>query len=155
MTDNDLTGYCGLYCGDCIRYRSRASELAADLLKEFENTQFAEYAKVKQSQIPDFQHYKGMVSLLAHISRLRCNVPCRLGGDGCMVSCPIMECVKGKAFEGCWECSEYKACQKLTFLKSFHGDTPLDNLDKIKEFGLRTWAKHRGNCYPWLKQKIT
>ena len=41
MTDEDLTGYCGLYCGDCIRYQCRGSELAADLLKEFEKTHFA------------------------------------------------------------------------------------------------------------------
>ena len=125
--------------------------MAADLLKELENAQFAEYARVKQSQIPDFQHYEGMVNLLAHISRLRCEVPCRLGGDGCSGSCPITECVKGKSFEGCWECSEYEACGKLDFLKAFHGDAPLRNLGVIKTLGLRTWAKHRAKCYPWLK----
>ena len=30
----ELTGYCGLYCGDCIRYRSRAADLAEELLDE-------------------------------------------------------------------------------------------------------------------------
>jgi hypothetical protein len=151
MTENDLTCYCGLYCGDCIRFRSRASELAADLLKELENTRFAEYARVKRSQISDFRDYKTMVTLLAHISRLRCEAPCRSGGDGCMDSCPIIACVKGKSFEGCWECSEYKACEKIAFLKSFHGDTPLHNLSMIRKFGIDSWAKHRGKCYPWLK----
>jgi hypothetical protein len=152
MTESDLTGYCGLYCGDCIRYKSKASELAIDLLKEFENTKFADYARAKQSQISDFQHYEGMVNLLAHISRLRCEVPCRRGGDGCGgSSCLIIECVKGKYFEGCWECSEYKVCEKLDFLKPFHGDTPLHNLDRIKKLGIEAWAKHRGKCYPWLK----
>lgn len=151
MTDDDLTGYCGLYCGDCIRYRSRASELAIDLLKEFKETQFSEYARVKQVQIPDFEDYERMVSLLAHVSRLRCEIPCRLGGDGCMASCHIIECVKGKSLDGCWECSEYETCIKLDFLKPFHGDTLICNLGKIKEFGRGDWAKHRGDFYPWQK----
>jgi hypothetical protein len=63
MTDSDLTGCCGLYCGDCIRYKSRASDLAKDLLREFEKMRFSEYAKVKQSQIPEFEHYEAMVCL--------------------------------------------------------------------------------------------
>ncbi len=46
MKEKDLTAYCGLHCGDCIRYRSRASELADELLKEIEKTKFTEYAKV-------------------------------------------------------------------------------------------------------------
>jgi len=29
--DKELTAYCGLYCGDCIRYNSKASTLAYDL----------------------------------------------------------------------------------------------------------------------------
>ena len=27
-SDTRLTAYCGLYCGDCIRYRSEIAELA-------------------------------------------------------------------------------------------------------------------------------
>lgn len=151
MTDTNLTAYCGLYCGDCIRFKSKASDLANDLLKEFDNTRFSEYAKVKRAQIPDFEHFEPMVGLLAHVSRLRCNVPCRLGGDGCVTSCNIIQCVKSKSFEGCWECSEYKTCEKLDFLKPFHGNTPVDNLSKIKEFGVKAWAKRRGKFYQWLK----
>jgi hypothetical protein len=151
MTDSDFTCYCGLYCGDCIRYKSSASELAADLLKEFEDTQFGDYAKAKGSQIPDFRDYSIVVNLLTHISHLRCDIPCRLGGGGCTGSCPIIECVKGKSLEGCWECSEYKACEKLDFLKTFHGDTPLHNLGMIRKLGIEAWAKHWGKCYPWLE----
>ena len=151
MTDSDLTGYCGLYCGDCMRYLSRASELANDLLKEFTKTQFSEYARVKQSQIPDYEHYEPMVGLLAHVAQLRCETPCSLGGDGCIGSCPIIACVKDKSFEGCWETSEYETCEKFDSLKPFCGDTPLRNLGKIKEFGITAWAKHRGKFYPWVK----
>jgi hypothetical protein len=151
MTDADLTGYCGLYCGDCIRFRSRAADLANDLVKELDKTQFSDYARVKQSQIPEFEYYEPMVKLLVRISELRCEVPCRLGGDGCVGSCHIVKCVKDKSFEGCWECPEYETCERLRFLKPFHGDTPLRNLGRIKEFGMAAWAKHRGKCYPWQK----
>ena len=155
MTESDLTCYCGLYCGDCIRYESTASELAASLLEEFENAQFAEYAQVKSSEIPAFRHYETMVSLLTHVAELRCEVPCRLGGDGRGGACPIVACVKDKSLDGCWECSKYESCEKLEFLKSFHGDTPLRNLGMIKKFGIHAWARHRGKCYPWLKQRAT
>ena len=151
MTDNDLTGYCGLYCGDCGRYKSRMSELANDLLKEFEKTQFSEYAGVKRSQISDFEHYDRMVSLLAHIAGLRCDTPCRLGGDGCIGNCLIIKCVRENSFEGCWECPTYRTCEKFDFLKPFSGDIPLHNLDKIRGFGVEAWAKHRGKFYRWQK----
>jgi len=136
VTDRDLTAYCGIYCGDCGRYMSRVSELAHDLLEEFEKTKFSEYAGVKQSQISDFKHYDQTVSILIHIVHLRCEIPCRLGGDGCIGHCSIIECVKNNSFQGCWECPTYNTCEKFDFLKPFSGDIPLRNLDKIKKFGL-------------------
>ena len=50
MSDESaLTAYCGLYCEDCIRYKSKASELAQNLLEEFKRCQFSEYAAIKSS----------------------------------------------------------------------------------------------------------
>jgi hypothetical protein len=151
MTESELTGYCGLYCGDCIRYRSKASDLARDLLQELERTRFAEYAKVKRSQVPELGFYEPMARALAAVSQLKCETPCRLGGDGCGGSCLIIKCVKDKSFEGCWECDAYGTCEQLGFLKPFHGDTPLNNLRKIRALGLEAWTRHRGKFYPWLK----
>ena len=34
MTERDLTAYCGLYCGDCMRLKNTASELAGEILEE-------------------------------------------------------------------------------------------------------------------------
>ena len=153
MTDKDLTAYCGLFCGDCMRYMSRASELASELLGEFEKTQFSEYARVKQSQIADYGHYESMKSFLSQVVRLRCETPCRLGGHGCIGPCPIVECVKRKSLEGCWQCAQYRGCPKFGSLKPFCGDTPEHNLTKIKEHGPEAWAKHRGKFYPWKKEK--
>jgi len=150
MKEKNLTAYCGLYCGDCIRYQSKASDLADRLLKELELSRFSEYANAKRAHIKEFEHYEKTVSVLKAISELTCETPCRMGGDGCEGSCEIIQCIKEKACEGCWECDSFEGCEKLNFLKPFHGDTPLENLRIIKEFGIDGWARHRKKCYPWL-----
>lgn len=150
MKERDLTAYCGLYCGDCIRYQSRASELADELLKEIEKTKFTEYADVKRSHKKEFENFDIFIPLLKVISEIKCERPCRLGGDGCEGECEVIKCVRGKEFEGCWECNDFKECTKLDFLKPFHGNTPVNNLRKIRELGIENWAKHRDKCYPWL-----
>ena len=43
--DIELTAYCGLYCGDCIRYRSKASKLAFELKNELQRVEFDKYAE--------------------------------------------------------------------------------------------------------------
>jgi hypothetical protein len=150
MKERDLTAYCGLYCEDCIRYQSRASELADELFKEMEKTKFTEYANVKRSHKKEFENFDTFIPLLKAISEIKCERPCRLGGDGCEGECEIIKCVRGKGFEGCWECVDFESCDKLSFLKPFHADAPLNNLRKIKEMGIEYWAKYREKCYPWL-----
>lgn len=150
ITEENLTAYCGLYCGDCIRYQSKASDLAKDILKEFEKTKFSEYAKVKKLQLPQMESYETMIKVLQAISQIKCAIPCRLGGDGCVGSCPVIKCIKENSLKGCWECDGFETCSKLDFLKVFHGEAPLKNLRKIKKLGLDSWAKHREKCYPWF-----
>jgi len=150
QNERNFTAYCGLYCGDCIRYKSRASDVANELMKEIDKFHFTEYANVKRTHTKEFEKFDSFISTLRAISDIKCNIPCRLGGDGCGGKCEIIKCVKDKAFEGCWECNSFKKCEKLDFLKPFHGDSPLINLRKIKEFGMDNWVKHREKCYQWL-----
>lgn len=150
MRERDLTAYCGLYCGDCIRYQSRSSDLAKQLLKELGRQQFSEYAKLKSTNRKEFEHYDLIVFGLEAISELECELPCRLGGDGCEGSCEIIKCIKDNTFEGCWECDSFEKCEKLDFLKPFHGNAPINNLRIINALGIDKWAKHREKCYPWL-----
>jgi len=150
MKEKDLTAYCGLYCGDCLRYQSKASDLATHLLQELESQRFSEYAKVKREHIKEFDDYGLLIFLLQAIAELKCETPCRLGGDGCDGSCEIITCIQEKSYEGCWKCGDFASCNKLDFLKPMHGDAPVENLRKIKEFGIDSWAKHRAKCYPWL-----
>jgi len=153
--ERELTAYCGLYCGDCIRYRSKLSILARDLLGELQNTEFDKYADIKSSSakqqdaVKQFKHYRECCEVLEAITALQCNTPCRVGGGCVTFSCEILECCQKKGFEGCWQCEIFEGCEKLESLKSIHGDSPQQNLKQIKELGLDRWAEHRCKPYIW------
>ena len=146
----ELTAYCGLYCGDCIRYRSKAADLARDL----RDTEFGKYADVKSGSmdadaVKQLEHYREFCEVLEAIIALQCDNPCRVGRGCPTFSCGILECCWKKGFDGCWECKEFEKCKEFDFLKPFHGDTPLQNLRKIKELGLDRWSEHREKFYTW------
>lgn len=146
----ELTAYCGLYCGDCLRYKSKVTELARDLMSELQAVRFDRYAEVKSAFVKEFEHYKEFREVLEATARLRCNTPCRLGGDGCLQPCEIKRCAQSKNLDGCWECDEFEKCEKFEFLKPLHSDNPQANLREIKKHGLDRWVKHRGKFYRWL-----
>ena len=150
MKEKDLTGYCGLYCGDCIRYQCRASHLADKLLVEIDNHHFREYANVKRVHAKEFEDFDSLINSLKAISRINCMIPCGLGGDGCGGSCRIINCVKKKKLNGCWECDDFENCENLDFLKHFHGQSIINNLRKINKHGIPKWVEYRDKCYPWL-----
>ncbi len=152
LKETELTAYCGLYCGDCIRFRSRAADLARDLLNELHNTKFDKYAEVKSSSMneaEDLEHYQDCCKVLSAIVELQCNEPCRVGGGCPTFSCKIVECCQKKGLEGCWQCAEFENCREFESLKSFHGDAPIMNLQKIEKLGLDKWAEHRCKFYVW------
>jgi len=145
-----LTAYCGLYCGDCLRYASNVPDLARDLRAKLAEAKFESYAHVKSTQVRELADYEGFLQVLDAIVKLKCSTPCRSGGDGCSVACDIKGCVQGRGLEGCWECKELANCDKFEHFKPFHGNVPRQNATKIKEYGLDKWATHRGKFYTWL-----
>ncbi|MCJ7670119.1 MAG: DUF3795 domain-containing protein [Dehalococcoidia bacterium] len=151
----ELIGYCGLYCGDCIRYCSRASDLARELLCELHNTEFGKYAAIKSSSVNQldavkkFEHYGECCEVLEAIVALQCNSPCRIGGGCATFSCDVIVCCRKKSFDGCWQCAEFEKCQKFESLRAIHGDSPRQNLRTIRKFGLGKWVEHRYKCYIW------
>ena len=151
----ELTAYCGLYCSDCIRYRSKAADLASELIEELHDTQFSNYADIKSSSekqldaVEQLKKYKECCEVLEAIAALQCNTPCRVGGGCPTFSCDILECCHGKGFEGCWQCDKFESCGKFEPLESIHGVCPKENLKKIKELGLDKWAEHRCKPYVW------
>ena len=151
-SESELTAYCGLYCGDCIRYRSKASDLARDLLVELQDTEFDKYAKVKSSSTnkeEELTYYREFCKILSVIAKLQCNEPCRVKGGCSTFSCKIVECCQKKGFKGCWECGEFEICKESESLNPFHGDSRVQNLRNIRELGLDNWANHRQKFYIW------
>lgn len=151
----ELTAFCGLYCGDCIRYRSRAAALAGELLRELEAAEFEEYARIKCSparqmdKVPQFEHYHESLEVLEAIVSLRCETPCRTGRGCSFFECKIAACCREKGFEGCWQCDAFESCEKITALQSIHGTCPVENLKKVRDLGPGNWAGQRCNPYIW------
>jgi hypothetical protein len=145
----ELTAYCGLYCGDCLRYRSKATQLARDLMNELQAVRFDKYARVKSAAVKELEHYDECIQVLDAVVKLGCDTPCKAGGDGCSGPCEIKSCVQMKKLEGCWECNEFDRCHKFESFKPIHGNTTRGDLRKIREYGLDRWAKHREKFYAW------
>ena len=151
----ELTAYCGLYCGDCIRYKSRASDLSRELLKELRNIEFGKFADIKGSSekqfgaVEQFKHYKECYEVLEAIAALRCNDSCRAGGGCSAFKCEILECCLKKSYKGCWECDELDDCEKFEFSKPLCGNTLKRNIKIIKEKGIEGWSRFRNKFYVW------
>ncbi len=148
--DENLLMYCGLYCGDCIRYKSKFSDLARELKKILGEVKFDQYAKVKGRYLKELQGYERFSQVLNAVIELQCVHHCRhpKGGD-ISFFCEIRDCCTKKNFRGCWECNEMENCKKFEFLEPFHGKNPKKNLEKIRRLGLKEAVRLREKCYPW------
>lgn len=145
----DLTAYCGLYCGDCLRYRNRYSELAGDLKQELARVNFTPYAAAKSRAQGKFRDFPACLETLDQLAALQCEQSCRVGGGCASFACEIFACCRGKGFQGCWECQELEACAKFEFLEPYHAECPKENVRKIRALGLDDWAATRTKCYLW------
>ena len=145
--DKNLIAYCGLYCGECFSYIGKVADLARDLRKELRQASFDKLAE----GIPfkEFKHYKECYEVLGAMVKLRCKSACKGGGGNPF--CKIRKCCQKKEIEGCWECDEFKACEKLDFLKVNHGDAHIKNLRIIKKKGIDEFLKGKKYWYSKLK----
>src|SRR4030043_2145836 len=100
----ELIAYCGLYCGDCYRYKGKIADLARDLRKELRQEKFDLTADTMStiSFFADFKNYPQCYELLGEMVKLRCKRTCR-GGGGPPV-CKIRACNQKKYVDGCWQC---------------------------------------------------
>ncbi len=131
----DLIAYCGLYCGDCFRYKGKIADLARDLRKELRAAKFAGTAEA-MAAIPFFDVFKDYdtcYEVLGAMVKLRCNKACRDGGGPPF--CEMRKCCQKNGIEGCWQCGEFEVCGKLDFLKPIHGDAHIRNLRILQKKG--------------------
>ena len=143
--EKELIAYCGLYCGDCYRYKGRIADLARDLRKELRQEKFDLTAETMSeiSFFAAFKNYPQCYELLGEMVKFRCKRTCR-GGGGPPV-CKIRVCCQKKGIDGCWQCAEFEACKKLDFLKPFHGDAHIKNLRMLKKTGVDSFLEGKRN----------
>ena len=154
FSEKDLTAYCGLYCGDCIRFQSKAASLAGELIKALDKEGYRAYAESKQAgdpaQIKGVEAYAGYdqaIALLEALADGQCNNPCHLGGDGCPDNCPVKDCCQQRGLKGCWECGDFEKCAKPDFLEPISGTYHKQNVCIIKKEGLDGWSARRCRFY--------
>jgi hypothetical protein len=138
---NENVAYCGLYCAECPNQTGVIADLARDLRKQLRNYRFDKTAELL-SRIPFFKEYKkyeDCYDVLGAMVKMRCGRACRNGGGNPM--CKIRKCALKNKYEGCWECTAYETCDKLTFLKTNHGVAHLKNLKTINKKGLEEFKK--------------
>jgi len=149
---NEMIAYCGLFCNDCVRYRSKLTESAGTLLIELEKRKFSDYVEVKREFDNAFKDYPVFLTVLKKIIELECKEPCRKGGGCSAFDCRIVKCCVEKKQEGCWECGQLLSCDKFDFLKPFHGDTPKNNCVDLRDNGFDDFDPRKEPFYLWDKR---
>jgi hypothetical protein len=150
MTDTGLIACCGLYCGDCLRFNSRAAGLARELRAELDRVDFDKYVQVKKTVAPEFDEYPAWKRMLQAVIDLDCAAGCRAAGCPGL-DCSIRACCLGRGLDGCWECDGLDDCPRFDFLTPFHGDLKQNNLRRLREAGPAAWLETRPPFYGWLK----
>jgi hypothetical protein len=142
-----LITYCGLYCGDCFGRKGTIPDLARDLRKELRDAHFDKTAE-SLADVPffkEYKHYKECYDVLGAMVRFRCHKVCKDGGGPPF--CKIRKCCQKKGIDGCWECVEFEACEKLDFIAESHGDAPLNNLRNLKKKGPKEFVCGKRQWY--------
>ena len=134
-----MVAYCGLCCLDCHGYTGKVADLSRDLRKELRGYKYDKFARVMATLSfgKAFQDYDMCYDVLGAMVKFRCKKGCRNGGGNPF--CKIRKCCTNKDFSGCWECDEFKDCQKLQSLIPVHEDAHVKNLLAIKKKGLKSF----------------
>jgi hypothetical protein len=149
--ESNRVTFCGLCCDDCFARQGKLADMARDLRKELRAARFEKTAEAL-GQIPyfaAFRDYPACYEVLGAIVKFRCGRICR--EDGGPPNCKIRNCCRKKGIEGCWECEEYRECDKFTFLERGHGDANKKNLDTIRRKGMDGFLQ--GNRHWYLTPK--
>ena len=151
MEDENLTAFCGLYCGDCHGFIGKIPDLARDLRKELRKMRYDKFAEFISTYSfgKDFKNYYECYKVLGAMVKFRCRKGCKSGGGSPF--CKIRKCAQKKGIEGCWLCGKFDDCEKLDFLNPVHGDAHRKNLKKIKKLGKEDFVKGKRLWYNKIK----
>ena len=168
---------CGLVCCECLFYEPEIYETAKKLKNVIKSSQLdvflksiteneawsviAKHLNEEGTEIQKyFEAFKKMpefLNVLDGLIQLQCKKTCQEAG-GCSMGgtthvCEALECIKTKGYNGCWDCSEFKSCKKLSFLKGGYGKTIEENLNLAKEKGVEAVKLRGDKYYAWKKKQ--
>ena len=153
MSDEEIIAFCGLVCSDCHGYAQKIPDLARDLRKELRASKYDRFAAFISTYNfgKDFSEYEACYKVLGAMVKFRCHKGCRGGGGSPF--CKIRKCCQKKELIGCWDCADFKSCEKLDFLRPVHGEGHLKNLTNIKKKGTEEFLKGPNFWYAPEKKK--
>jgi len=134
-------------CIACAGYTQRIADLARDLREELRRHRVGQIAEAL-AKVPFFKESKGYekcYNLLGTMMKMRCKQTCR--GNGGPPNCKIRKCCRAKDIEGCWQCADFAACEKLKMLELGHGVAYLKNLRKLERQGPAAFVKGKRYWY--------
>jgi hypothetical protein len=145
----DLLGYCGFYCGDCLGYRGVIAEAAGNLLDVLERYDFRRTAECVFPQ--DLRSYDNLCEMLRFMRGLRCPGSCRENRESRpRTGCEVRACCEENGYYSCHECDDFETCARLTSLhQGLHADSCRKNLRAIREMGLETWLAEGKKHHYW------
>ena len=119
--NKNLIAYCSLYCPKC--YKMTVSEAAIKLQKELKNPHIC-----GKFQFLSKEFKKDLDKLI----KLHCPKLCKAGGGD--KNCLIRKCCLKKKINGCWECVDFKVCDKLK-------EQYVGNIKRIRKIGINNYLK--------------
>jgi hypothetical protein len=135
MTDEDLVGRCGLYCGACSIYRAYKDD--------------SEYLRRLSERFK------------CPPEKVRCE-GCQVLTPECWGNdCKIVQCLRAKGYNFCYECPQYekRSCEKLENLVKGYLEDNVDiraSMEKIRSGKVKEWlkeAKKRFRC-PYCQKPL-
>ena len=126
LTNRNLVGRCGLYCGACGIYRAYK-----------DNGEFLERLA---------KHFKCLSE------KVRCEGCMALTLESWGYDCKIVQCLRNKGLEFCYQCNEYenKTCEKFEKLSERYlenGEDIRANLERIKKGETEEWLHESEEKY--------
>ena len=139
-TSEDLSTYCGLYCGACGVKNGRIRDTATALKQLLDMYAYPEWAPMMAEWFPETKHYPEFDAVLKWVATQDCP-GCRGGGGN--PECAIRICAKGRGYVGCWECAEIdRDCETLREIAGGYPEL-MDNLRQIALDGLQAWEQEQ------------
>ena len=130
-----LVGYCGLYCGACIKYQRKMKQAVGNLREVINALEVAKMASEIAKWEPAFQHYVEYENVLDVLVKLFGECQGCVAGTG-SPDCEVRPCCNQKGHTICVECTEMDTCEKLLGQVG-----SLENMKRIKAIGVDNWVK--------------